>query len=47
MHPFPLSAGGGRGGGGVEPPTKFLKRGGLDRNSIFWRGSSFYIKKIN
>ena len=44
VHPFPLSAGGGR-GGGVEPPTQFLKRGGLDRNSIFRRGSSFYIKK--
>ena len=25
-------------GGGVEPPTKFSKKGGLDRNLIFREG---------
>ena len=36
----PLSA------GGVEPPTKFSKRGGLDRTSTFrggcWEGETFF-----
>ena len=29
---------GGGGGGGVEPPTKFSKRGGLDKTSNFTGG---------
>ena len=41
VHPFPLSTG----GRGWASDQIFKKGGGLDRNSIFRRGSSFYIKK--
>ena len=54
VHPLPLSAG----GGGVEPPTKFSKRGGLpghqfleggcwEREGDFFQGGcNLYINKI-
>ena len=35
VHPSPLSEG--EGGGGVEPPTKFSKRGGLTRSQLLER----------
>ena len=37
MHPT-LSEGGDEGGVGVEPPTKFSKRGRLDRTFTFRGG---------
>ena len=38
VHPSPFLQGAGGEGGGVEPPTKFSKRGGLDRTSTFRGG---------
>ena len=46
----PLSAAGGRGGGGLEPPTKFSKRGGLTGLQLLEgvagkEGGDFFLSK--